>query len=234
MSEHTWEALATRMAEMARVLLVQESVQDTLDQIARHAVVLVPGCEYAGVLTVEGRRKVRTLSATDDLVRRSDAAQEEAGEGPCFDAARRPHQIYRIDDMTSRVRRWPRYAPHARELGIGSMMGFLLFTEDDNLGALDLYSTKPQQFTDQSEQTAWILASHAAVAFSSARSHAQLATALESRHDIGEALGIIMERYKVSEDEAFAVLKKSSQDHNVKLREIARRVSETGRIPGAR
>jgi len=132
------------------------------------------------------------------------------------------------------VDRWPQYAPHARKLGVGSMMGFLLYTEDDNLGALDLYSSSPNAFTKQSEHVGWLVASHAAVAFSSARTHAQLHSAMESRHSIGEAIGIVMERYKLDEDQAFAVLRKSSQDQNTKLREIVRTVTETGGIPGAR
>lgn len=234
MNDRSWQAFATDLAEMARVLLVQETVQDTLDRIVHYAVELVEGCEHAGVLTVEGGRKVRTLAATSDLVRESDASQQDYGEGPCFDVTRTRAEVYRVTDMTTRVERWPHYAPKARRLGVGSMMGILLYTEDDNLGALDMYSTEPAKFTERSEHAGWLLASHAAVALSSARSHAQLATALESRSEIGEALGIIMERYKLSEREAFSVLRKSSQDHNIKLRDVARQVAETGQIPGVR
>ncbi|WP_432039494.1 GAF and ANTAR domain-containing protein [Streptomyces cucumeris] len=232
--QRTWEELAVAVAEMSRTLLAQPSVQSTLDEIVRHAVNLVEGCENAGVLILENRKSVRTVAASSDLVHQSDAAQQDAGEGPCFDAARTLHEAYRIEDMTESQPRWPRYAPKARELGVGSMMGFLLFTEEGSLGALDLYSSRPGVFTATSENVGWILASHAAVAFSSARSTAQLHTAMETRNEIGEALGIIMERFKVTEDQAFEVLKKSSQDQNIKLRDVAHAVVTTGRIPGAR
>lgn len=227
------EKFATELAQMARDLLAQQSVQQTLDRIVEHAVQLVDGCESAGVLTVDAKQ-VRTLATTSDLVRTSDRIQGELGEGPCFDATRNAEDVYRIGDMTETVTRWPKYAPQARELGIGSMMGFMLYTEDDNLGALDLYSSKPNAFTPRSEHVGWLLASHAAVAFSSARTHAQLTTAMQSRHDIGEAIGIVMERYRLDEDQAFAVLKKSSQDQNIKLRDIVHTVNETGEIPGVR
>jgi transcriptional regulator with GAF, ATPase, and Fis domain len=234
MDDRTWEELATRLAEMARTLLAQETVQDTLDQIVTHTVGLVDGCEDAGILVVEGSRgTVRTLAASSDRVRASDQAQGKVQQGPCFDAARRAEQVYRIADMTGSEDRWPRYAPHARELGIGSMMGFLLFTDDDNLGSLDVYSTRPDAFKEGSERVGWILASHAAVALSSSRARAQLDEAVQTRSDIGQALGIVMERYKVSDEEAFAVLRRSSQDRNVRLRDIARTVSRTGEIPGA-
>ncbi len=225
--------LATRLADMARDLLAQTSVDKTLDRIVAHAVELVDGCQDAGVLVVEGGKRVRTLAANSDLVHTSDALQEEVGEGPCFDAARTAHEVYRIEDVTREEERWARYVPRARELGVGSIMGFCLYTEDDNLGALNMYSPDPGAFTERSEHIGWLLASHAAVAFSSARSHAQLETAMASRHDIGAAMGILMERYSIPAQQAFTVLKESSQTQNVKLREIARTVAETGEIPGA-
>lgn len=227
-----WEKVALRLADMARALLAQESVQQTLDKIVTEAVDVVEGCEAAGILTVEDAR-VRSLAATSDVVRASDRMQQETHEGPCFDATRRVHEVYRIADLEDTVERWPRYAPEARKLGIGSVMGFLLFTgEGDNQGALNLYSPWPQAFTERSEQVGWLFASHAAVALSSARTHAQLAHAMETRAEIGEAIGIVMERYRLTEDQAFAVLRKSSQDRNVKLREVARTVARTGEIPG--
>jgi GAF domain-containing protein len=122
--------------------------------------------------------------------------------------------------------------PKARELGVASMMGFLLFTDgEDNLGALNLYSSQPGAFTERSEHVGWLLASHAAVALSSARNDAQLHDAIRRRQDIGEALGILRERHALTEDEAFARLIHASQNHNIKLRDIARTINTTGDIP---
>ncbi|CAM05926.1 ANTAR domain-containing protein [Saccharopolyspora erythraea NRRL 2338] len=234
MNNGSHEGLAVALARMARDLLAQNTVQSTLDRIASFAVELVDGCEHAGILLVHPGREIQTAAATSDLVRESDRLQGELGEGPCLDAARNREEVYRIADMTREEYRWTRYVPHARRMGIGSMMGFLLYTDEDELGALDLYSSRPSAFTEHSELVGWLLASHAAVAFSSARTAAQLHAAIATRQDIGEALGIIMERYKITGDEAFKVLKHSSQEHNVKLRDIARRITETGSIPGAR
>jgi transcriptional regulator with GAF, ATPase, and Fis domain len=232
--EDAWEKLALRLGDTARSLLAQQSVQGTLDKIVSEAIEVVDGCEAAGILTIENGR-VCSLAVTDDTVRASDRMQEEAGEGPCFDATRRLHEAYRIADLATTVERWPSYAPAARSLGLGSVMGFLLYTgEEDNLGALNLYSRHPQAFTQRSEQVGWLFASHAAVALSAARTHAQLSHAMDSRAEIGEAIGIVMERYRLDEDQAFTVLRKSSQDRNVKLREVARLVARTGEIPGVK
>lgn len=224
--------LAVALADMARDLLAQDTVQGTLDRIVVHAVKLISGCDAAGIMVVRDRR-VQTLAATSELVRKSDRIQDELSEGPCFDAARHEQDVYRIGDMASAAPRWPGYAQRASDLGIGSVIGYRLFTAEQNLGALDFYSTRPHAFTESSEQMGWLLASHAAVGFASARNDAQLREAISTRQDIGEALGIIMERYRIGEDEAFAVLRKASQDHNIKLRDLARTVTETGAVPGA-
>jgi transcriptional regulator with GAF, ATPase, and Fis domain len=223
------EDLAAALAGMARDLLAQPTLQQTLDRVVAHAVALVDGCEAAGILVVRGA-SVRTVAATNDLARESDRMQGELGEGPCLTATLDEEQVFRIADMTTAADRWPRYAPAARELGIGSAMGFLLFTEDENLGALNLYSSRPNAFGARTEHVGWLLASHAAVAFASARNDAQLREAITTRQDIGEALGIIMERHKLTEQQAFDRLRRESQTRNVKLRELARLVTEKGRI----
>ncbi|MEU6774047.1 GAF and ANTAR domain-containing protein [Streptomyces sp. NPDC046759] len=226
-----WRVFAQQMATMARDLLAQDSVDATLRRITESATELVEGCEAAGVLILSGRR-VDTLAPTHRLVIDSDRLQERLREGPCFEAAR-THQgerVFRIADFTVEEQRWPAYVPAARELGLGSMMGFLLFTEDEDFGALNLYSSRPGAFTEVSETAGWLLASHAAVAFSSARTHAQMEQAVETRHLIGEAMGIIMGSHHLSEDQAFDVLRRYSQQNNIKLREVARRVCEEGSL----
>jgi AmiR/NasT family two-component response regulator len=113
------------------------------------------------------------------------------------------------------------------------MLGFKLFTDEEELGALNIYSSRAGALTERSEQVGWLLASHAAVAFSSARADAHLHGAISSRQDIGIAMGILMERHKLSADEAFGVLSRASQRTNTKLREVARKVTETGEDPVA-
>ncbi|MEU6369316.1 GAF and ANTAR domain-containing protein [Streptomyces sp. NPDC046931] len=226
-----WRAFAQQMATMARDLLAQESVSATLDRITASAIGIVQGCDAAGILVLRGAQ-VQTLAPTDQLVVDSDQLQQRLREGPCFDAARSSEgeRVFRIADFTDHRMRWPAYVPEARKLGLGSMMGFLLFTEDEDLGALNLYSRTRGAFSDASETAGWLLASHAAVAFSSARAHAQLQQAVATRHVIGEAMGILMGTHHLTEEEAFDVLRRYSQQHNVKLREVARRICEQGSL----
>ncbi|MEU6104317.1 GAF and ANTAR domain-containing protein [Streptomyces flaveolus] len=227
-----WRAFAEEMASLARDLLAQESVRDTLERITGAATELVEGCDAAGILLLRGTR-VQSLAPTEQLVIDSDQLQERVAEGPCFDAARTSEgeRQFRIADFTAVAERWPKYVPEARKLGLGSMMGILLFTEDEDLGALNFYSRRPGAFTQASETAGWLLASHAAVAFSSARTQAQLQEAIGTRHTIGEAMGILMGSHRLTEDQAFAALRRYSQDRNVKLRDVARQVCERGGLP---
>lgn len=220
-----WREFAEEMALLARTLLKQDSVQGTLDEIAAAAVRLVDGCDAAGILAVRKGRAI-TLSSYGDMVEDSDRIQGELAEGPCFDLARRADEdrVFRVPDMTEPQEHWPRYAAAARDLGIGSMTGVLLYTHDEDFGALNLYARRPGTFTKDVETAGWLLASHAAVALADARTIDQLQHALDTRHAIGEAMGILMERHGMDEDDAFSVLRRISQHHNVKLRDIAQRI----------
>ncbi|MEW2306165.1 GAF and ANTAR domain-containing protein [Streptomyces sp. NPDC006655] len=226
-----WSLYGQRMAVMARDLLAQDSVDATLERITASAIELVEGCDAAGILVLHDS-KVETLAPTHALVTDSDLLQQRLGEGPCFDAAHssQGERVYRIPDLSAVQQRWPVFAPQALQLGVGSMMGFLLFTEDEDLGALNFYSREPGAFTADSELAGLLLASHAAVAFSAARTHAQMERAVATRHLIGEAMGIIMGSHRLTEEEAFSVLRRYSQTNNIKLREVARRVCEEGAL----
>ncbi|MEE4544072.1 GAF and ANTAR domain-containing protein [Streptomyces sp. V4-01] len=216
---------------MARELLAQRSVDDTVAHITRSAITLVPGCDASGILVLDGGR-AQTLAPTEKLVVDSDRLQARTKQGPCFEAARfkGTKQVYRIGDLGSERERWQTFSPQAHALGVGSMMGFLLFTEDEDFGALNFYSRTPGAFTEASETAGVLLASHAAVALSSARTHAQLSQAMTTRHLIGEAIGILMGARRLTEQQAFDVLRRYSQERNIKLREVAARVREQGSL----
>ncbi|MER7981048.1 GAF and ANTAR domain-containing protein [Streptomyces sp. NPDC095817] len=226
-----WHRFAQQMASMARDLLAQPTVDATLKRITDAAYGVVAGCDAAGILILRGG-EVETLAPSEEMVVECDQLQGQLGQGPCFDAARRvdEERVFRIADLTQYQERWPAFAPPARALGIGSMMGFLLFTDAQNLGALNLYSRRPGAFTDLSETAGVLLASHAAVALASARTNAQKEEAIATRHQIGEAMGILMHRNKLTEEQAFDVLRHYSQQNNIKLRDVARQVCETGTL----
>ncbi|MFF9102511.1 GAF and ANTAR domain-containing protein [Streptomyces rubrogriseus] len=226
-----WRDFGHRMAGMAQDLLAQGSVETTLERITGSATELVDGCDASGILLLDHGR-ARSLAPSCPLVEELDRLQHRLGRGPCFGAARRgaEERMFRIPDLTLHEPRWPDFVSAAQALGVGSMMGFLLFTEDESFGALNIYSRRPGAFSEISEAAGIMLASHAAVALSSARTHAQMQEAVASRHRIGEAMGILMAGRHLTEQQAFDVIRRYSQETNTKLREVARLICERGSL----
>ena len=225
------DELATSLADFARELQRQSRPAQVLETIVHAALRLVPGADEGSVSLVLARRRVEAQAASSDLPRAVDALQEEVGQGPCLDAVFERHTVS-VPDLATETR-WPEFSRRACRLGAGSMLSFQLYVEGDNLGALNLYGRRAGAFSETSAAVGELFASHAAVAYSAALRESALERALASRQLVGQAQGILMERGRLTADQAFAQLTRASQDRNVKLHEIARRLVETGNLPAA-
>lgn len=118
--------------------------------------------------------------------------------------------------------RWPRYIPPAVKEGLRSQLAVRLFLDDHGtVGGLNLYSTISEEIDPEAEQVADLFATHAAIALGNARERDSLNQLLGSRKTIGQAIGIVMERYGINQDQAFAFLVRASSTSNIKLRDIA-------------
>lgn len=222
-----WNELAERLGVLARELQQEKDVDATLQAIVHAAVDTVPGAEAVSISAVAKRRTVETVAATGDLPRLVDQAQYDTGEGPCLSVLYE-RQTFRLADLADAP--WPKFAARARDSGVGSMLGIQLFVTGEDLGALNIFSTRPDAFDDESEQVALLFAAHAAVAMAGVQERAHLRTALNARDVIGQAKGILMERYKINADEAFRLLVTASQRTNVKLRDVADHLTASGEL----
>ena len=222
--------LAEDFGELARSLEEHDDPDVVLAEIVAAAVAMVPGADEGSISVVTARSGVGSQAPTGDLPVQVDALQEETGQGPCLDAAFE-QQTVRVADMASEDR-WPHFARRASQAGAASMLSLQLYVAGDNLGALNLYSRTAGAFDDESEQVGLLFASHAAVAYAGVRKEAQLAKAVVSRDLIGQAKGILMERYKISPERAFLVLTRASQNNNRKLYDIAAELARHGTVPG--
>lgn len=220
--------LAEQLGGLARSLEAEEDTGAMLDGVVAAAVQLIPGAEAASISLVTARRQIVSQHRSSDLPERVDAIQTETGEGPCLDAAYE-HQTVRVPDL-SRERRWPKFARRAYDAGAGSMLSFQLYVQGDTMGALNLYNRKPDGFDDESEQVGLLFASHAAVAFAAAQKLDHLGRAVASRDLIGQAKGMLMERYRIDPEGAFRVLARISQSTNRPLRAVAEELVTTGRL----
>jgi len=224
------EDLADRLADLARGLEEQEDVQTTLDTLVAAAAGTIPGAQHVSISAIRRRREVVTRASTDDLPRETDRAQYETGQGPCLDSLFE-QQTARIPDMATETR-WPQFTARARGLGAGSMLAVQLYVngDDGDLGALNLLNEAPDAFDAESEHVALLFAAHAAVAMVGAQEQAQLRSALGTRDVIGQAKGILMERFKITPDQAFRLLAAASQQTNRRLSEVAEALTQTGEL----
>lgn len=226
------QELAQRMAEMARAAAGPRTVAEVLSDVTATARELIPGVDTAGVLLVGKNGKYESLAGTTELPHKLDDLQMTFDEGPCVQAAV-DDLIVRTDDFRTEER-WPQYSPAAVQLGVLSGLSVKLYTANRTAGALNLFAFKPQAFDGEDETVATILAAHAAAAILSSRHGEQLQSALTTRDRIGQAKGIIMERYGIDDVAAFNMLKRLSQESNVKLADIAQQVIDTRSSDGAR
>ncbi len=216
--------LALRMAELAQVISLRR-VDDVLVDVTAAAKELIPGVDIAGVLLVGKGGTHQTLAPTSDVMFKLDELQMTTGEGPCLQAAL-DEIVIRTDDFRNEPR-FPNYAPKVAELGLLSALSLKLYTADRTAGALNLFGYEPRPWNSEAETIGMVLAAHAASAILASRESEQLQSALSTRDRIGQAKGIIMERFKIDDVRAFEMLRKLSQDTNTKLVDVAHRVIDT-------
>ena len=231
-SDLSAKVLASLLARIARSLDGDLDVDATMLTLVTGAVEAVPGAQSGGITEVDRRgRQVMVRYASDSFVVALDAAQLELAQGPCLDVAAW-HRTMRVEDFAEETR-WPEFSARALELGARSLLSLQLYAGSDNLAALNLYSRRPRAFTDESEEIGLLFATHAAIAMSRARRDAQMRLAIDSRDIIGQAKGILMERFKINAEQAFQVLVKASTQTNVKVRDVAEKFAATDDEPRA-
>ncbi|MET9312485.1 GAF and ANTAR domain-containing protein [Kribbella sp. NPDC003505] len=214
------DQLAHALSELARDLHRAEAPDDVLREAVQAALELVPGAEDGSATTIVVGKLVSHKAESGTLPTRVDALVSELGEGPCLDALRDHKAVVRVDDMRTESR-WPQLAPRAAELGALSVLTFPLFSKADNLCSLNLYAGTAHAFSEESEQIGCLIAVHAAVAYAGAQRTENLLAALETRDQIGQAVGLLMERYSITSERAFSTLVRFSRQTNRKLRDVA-------------
>jgi GAF domain-containing protein len=202
----------------------------TLKAVVDRAVDVVPGCDWASVTVRRRGQRLETLASSTQFPEDCDQLQYELAEGPCADAVW-DADSYLSHDIGADAR-WPRWGPRVAELGVGSILAIRLMTEQETIGALNLYGARRHAYDEDAIDHATVFTAHAANALGAARLVSGLETAMMSRHQIGIAQGILMSTYGLTVDQAFDVLRRYSSQRNIKLRAVAEQVVRSGRLPG--
>src|SRR5215216_63794 len=221
---------------LAKVVIADRELSETLAEITGIARRAMPSVEAASVTLIR-EDKPFTAGYDGHMALDADEMQYERGYGPCMDAGR-AGQMFLVDDMRTE-QRWPDYAQNVLACGVLSSLSVPLPFQGLTIGALNIYGGQPKVFDDSDIELAQEVAAWVAVAVANAEAAArtsddltQLRTVMMSRALIEQAKGILMERHKITEDEAFTILTHASQRTNTKLRDVAAELVRTGTLPG--
>jgi GAF domain-containing protein len=211
---------AQSIAAAARSLNQERTVEETMQTIARVTRNSVPGFDQVGISTLGRDGQVVTRAFIGDLVPRLDEIQYSNGEGPCVDTLR-GDEVVAVPSLPTETR-WPGYVPQAAALGVRSQLAVRLHLDDGStLGGVNLYSTTSDEISQDAIALAALFAAHSAIALGHVQERTELSEALLSRKIIGQATGILMERYAMNENRAFALLLQASNHGNIRLRAVA-------------
>jgi GAF domain-containing protein len=224
MSDHTL-SLADALTRAASTIHQSSSLEDTLDAIVHSTRSSVPGFDHVGISIVHRDGTIETRSGTGQLVWELDTLQYELREGPCYEAIRAGRNV--VAEHVCHDQRWPRYTPRAAELGLRAQLGLHLYDDGRTIGGLNLYSTESGAIDSDAVHAAELFATHASIALGHTQEQQQLNEALATRKVIGQAIGIIMERFRIDEDRALQFLVRASSTSNIKLRDVAQELVTT-------
>jgi GAF domain-containing protein len=212
--------------ELSRVVLVDRTLDEVLGDITVLAAAGIPGADAASITLIRGDRAF-TAAHHGEMALAADELQYERGYGPCMDAGR-GNVVLRVDDMRQESR-WPDYVSRVLDTGVRSSLSVPLPFQGASIGALNIYSTRPEAFAGPESLDAGLQVAEAiAVAVVNADAHAQvreqarnMRMAMDSRAVIEQAKGVLMAQRHVDADQAFDMLREASQRYNRKLRDIA-------------
>jgi GAF domain-containing protein len=221
----TPEARRARLGHLYELLAGTETVEEFAGGLARAAVDHMGGAGVSCGLTALMEARTVAIASSDELAADLDRIQDTAGEGPCVQAIATGKTVWVTDLATAP---WPAWRDAALGYGLRQVLSLPLIGRTEPLGALNMYSTSTVPFNDEDRDAVHTFAIHATGALMVAVRLAQLAeltghleTALESRGVIDQAKGVLMAENHCTADEAMAILRKASQNRNVKLRDLA-------------
>lgn len=232
MSAGSHEGAALRFAEMIRDLERSQpsDTESALRELTKNAAASLPGAICAGITIATRGGEIRSVAASDAVAEELDDIQRRTGEGPCLTAAWEQHTIW-IRDVAAETR-WPVFCREAlQNTHVRSAQSFQLFKDRESMGALNFYGNRAKAFDEDCLELGLILATHTAVAWNLLLRDDQFRSALTSRDVIGQAKGMLMERYGIDAAAAFELLRRLSQETNTPLISVAEQVNQTSNKP---
>lgn len=224
--ENLGDDVALALAALAEIVYERPDYEEIYAAITRTAVEIVPGCDHAAISILAGGGEMTVHAPTSDVARLVDDIEAELREGPCYDAI--VEEAFQMDSDLTEGTTWPELGRRVlAETPVRGMLGYRIRIGERKAGALNLFSDTAGAFDETSAKTGALIASFASVALGGASHYAQaksLREGLLSNREIGKATGLLMAAHSLSAEEAFQVLRRASQDLNLKLGHVAEQV----------
>jgi GAF domain-containing protein len=225
------ERMAQTLVELADTLVAGFDLMEFLHTLADRCVELLE-VDAAGLLLADGRGALQLVAASTERARVAELFQIQNDEGPCLDCYRTGQPVSVSDIRADEaVRRWPRFAPAAQEMGFAGVHAIPMRLRDQVIGTMSLFRGEPGGLDSAVARAARALVDVATIGILQERAvrqqelvAGQLQAALTSRVMIEQAKGILAERLRTTPDQAFVMLRRYARDRNRPLTELVRQV----------
>src|SRR5664280_2827390 len=221
------------LSRFAVVLPVRYDLEAALSELTE-SVTAVLGLSGSGVTMADQAGRMRFVTAVSQASGELERNQEEQQAGPCRDAYD-TGEVVRVTDVRAESTRWPEFSATAVRLAVAGVAGVPMRLDDQIIGALNLYSGEPRQWSDEDVAVAGVLADVATsyvVNASKLRQQEQLSEqlqeALESRIIIEQAKGITAYKNAVTIDKAYQLMRRHARNNNASLRLVAEAIVAVG------
>lgn len=216
LADRTAAAMAKKDLDAALALVVGLAIEADL-------------CDEASVTYRSVDGVMQTAAPSSELVQTADRLQYEFTEGPCVFATFTDDLLFSPQVGTDP--RWPRWGPAAADLGIIAVMSAHLFADSRSAGSLNFYNRWARVYSEEDRELVRLIGTHASIALAHFRGRTHLWKAIDSRHQIGIAQGIMVHKFDITPEKAFEIMCRQSQDNNVKLHDVADHVARNKTLP---
>jgi GAF domain-containing protein len=223
------EVVAEELAELALELHDQSSLHGCVQHVVEHAIAAV-GCDCASLIFVHRSGRIETMASTDPVAEKIAQLLAKHGEGPALSLQAEPGSHLVVHDAANEPR-WPQWSRDLVALGVHSVLSIRLATHASLIGALTLYAQPPLRFDKDDVEVASILARHVSVALANARREYAYVQEIETGKRIGQAQGMLMERFRLTPEQALELLSRYSQHRGIKLLDVARQLAACRDLP---
>ncbi|TDQ52899.1 ANTAR domain-containing response regulator [Actinorugispora endophytica] len=222
--------LARHLVSLTEAVTTSADVEDATQRVAAMLTADPWPCDHVHVTVRTAKNAPPVIAYSDDVARLLGDCAGFLGDEPVL-AVTLPSP----DEATETRHtdgRWQRFLERAAEHGVRAIHAARMITSQRAIGVITLYSTDVETLERVGASRISTVIDTIALALEHRIEVANLTRALDTRSLIGTAIGILMERHRIGETDAWQMLSRTSQQLNIRLVDISRRIVDDTRFDG--